>query len=52
MYKKPIEELTKTVHYEPLPAQMRQVIIAGWIRGQLLPKSLVEERLRYGTGTS
>ena len=43
MCKKPIEELAKTVHYELLPAATRQVIIAGWIRGGLLPKPLVEE---------
>lgn len=32
MYKKPIEVLAKEVHYEPIPAEVRAVIIAAWQR--------------------
>jgi hypothetical protein len=30
MYKKPIEVLAREVHYEPLSAEVRTVIIAAW----------------------
>ena len=33
MYKKPIEMLAKEIHYEPLPDEVRAVIIASWKRG-------------------
>jgi len=42
LYKKPIEQLTEEVHYEPLPAEVRTVVIAAWQRGGLLPKATVE----------
>ena len=43
MYRKPVEELAKSVHYEPLPPEIRTVIIAAWQRGGLLPATVVEE---------
>ena len=36
MCKKPITELAKEVHYEPLPGEVRAVVIAAWQRGGLL----------------
>lgn len=43
MYKKPIDEIARTIHYEPLPGEVRAVVIAAWQRGGLLPKSIVEQ---------
>lgn len=43
MYRKPIEELAKAVHYEPLAPEVRTVIIAAWQRGGMLPRATVEE---------
>ena len=42
MYKKPIEMLAKEIHYEPLPDEVRAVIIASWKRGGLLPPASIE----------
>jgi hypothetical protein len=42
MCKKPVEALAKEIHYEPLPGEVRAVVIAVWQRGGLLPKGLVE----------
>jgi hypothetical protein len=42
MYKKPIAVLAKEFQYEPLPQEVRAVIIAAWSRGGLLPKATVE----------
>ena len=42
MYKKPIEEMARTIHYEPLPAEVRAIVIAAWQRGDLLPPAAVE----------
>src|SRR5277367_695280 len=33
MFKKPVEELARQVHYEPLPPEIRGVIVAAWTRG-------------------
>jgi hypothetical protein len=43
MFKKPIEELAKEIHYEPLPGEVRAVITAAWQRGGLLPKAAIEQ---------
>ena len=43
MYKKPIEAMAQEIHYEPLPGEVRTVIIASWMRGGLLPAATVEE---------
>jgi hypothetical protein len=42
MYKKPIDALAKEIHYEPVPPELRLIIMAAWARGGLLPKALVE----------
>lgn len=43
LYKKPVEELAKEVRYEPLPGEMRAIVIAAWQRGELLPPATIEE---------
>jgi hypothetical protein len=43
MYRKPIEVLAREVHYEPLPAEVRAVVIAAWRRGDMLPDAAIEE---------
>jgi hypothetical protein len=42
MYKKPVELLAKEIHYQPLPDEIRAVIIAFWKRGGLLPATIIE----------
>jgi len=43
LYKKPIEVLAKEFRYDPVPPEMRMVIIAAWQRGGLLPAATIEE---------
>jgi hypothetical protein len=43
MYKKPVEVLAKEIHYEPLPGEVRSVVIAAWIRGGLIPREMIEK---------
>ena len=43
MYRKPIDELVKAVHYEPLSGDVRAVVIAAWARGGMLPNAVIEE---------
>jgi hypothetical protein len=43
MYKKPLEVLAREVHYKPLPAEVRAVVIAAWTRGELLPEAAIEQ---------
>ncbi|MGC2224045.1 MAG: hypothetical protein WA624_17695 [Methylocella sp.] len=43
MYKKPIEIIAKEIHYEPLPDEIRAVIIASWKRGGMLPAATIEQ---------
>jgi len=43
MYRKSPEQLAKTtIHYEPLPPEIRTVIIAAWQRGGMLPAAAIE----------
>jgi hypothetical protein len=42
MYEKPIELIAKEIHYEPLPDEIRAVIIASWKRGGMLPAATIE----------
>jgi hypothetical protein len=35
MYKKPIEAIAKEIRYDPLPDDVRTVVIATWTRGGL-----------------
>jgi hypothetical protein len=43
MYKKPIDVIAQEFRYDPLPAEMRMVVIAAWQRGGLLPKNVIHE---------
>jgi hypothetical protein len=43
MFKKPVDALVKEFRYEPLPDEIRAVIIASWTRGGLLPAAAVEQ---------
>jgi len=43
MYEKPIDVLAREIHYDPLPDDVRTVIIAAWSRGGLLPRAAVEQ---------
>jgi hypothetical protein len=43
MYKKSIEALAREIHCEPLPDEIRTVIIASWRRGGLLPAATIEK---------
>jgi hypothetical protein len=38
-----MEQLAKEIHYEPLPGEVRAVIIAAWQRGGLLPAAAIEQ---------
>lgn len=50
MFKKPIEMLAREIHYEPLPDEIRAVIIASWRRGGLLPAAAVEAMVPVQNG--
>ena len=43
MYKKPIEALAKDITYQPLPEEIRTVVITSWRRGGLLPAATIEQ---------
>lgn len=43
MYKKPLEAIVKEYRYEPLPDEVRAVIIASWTRGGMLPPAAIEQ---------
>jgi hypothetical protein len=43
MYKKPIEVIAKEFRYDPLPDEIRTVIIAAWTLGGMLPNATIEE---------
>jgi len=42
LYKRPVEALAREMRYEPLPEEVRTVIIAAWMRGGLLPAATIE----------
>jgi hypothetical protein len=42
MYKKPIEKLAADIRYEPLPPEIRAVVIKSWANFGLLPAATVE----------
>ena len=42
IYKLPAAELAKLIHYEPVGPEVRVVIIAGWVRGGLLPSATID----------
>ncbi len=41
--KRPIEAIAREIRYEPLPDEIRAVIIASWRRGGLLPAATIEQ---------
>jgi len=43
MFKKPVDQLVKEYRYDPLPDEVRAVIIASWKRGGLLPAAAIEQ---------
>jgi hypothetical protein len=43
MYRKPIDIIAKEFRYDPLPDEIRTVVIAAWSRGGLLPKVAIEQ---------
>jgi hypothetical protein len=42
MYKKPIELLAKEIHYDPLPDDVRVIVIQSWKNFGMLPPATVE----------
>ena len=43
MYKKPIEAMAREFRYDPLPPEVRAVVVAAWIRGDMLPRAAIEQ---------
>jgi hypothetical protein len=43
IYKRPIEDIAKDFRYDPLPGEVRAVIVAAWQRGGMLPMATVEQ---------
>ena len=43
MHKKPVEAMAREFRYDPLPAEVRTVVIAAWTRGGLLPRAAIEQ---------
>ena len=50
MYKKPLDAIVKQYRYDPLPDEVRAVIIAAWTRGGLLPPAAIKAMVP-GNGT-
>jgi hypothetical protein len=42
LYKKPIDAIAKEIRYDPVPDDVRLVMIASWKRGGLLPAAVIE----------
>jgi hypothetical protein len=43
MYKKPVEALAKEIRYDPLPEDVRVVVIQSWKNFGMLPAATIEE---------
>lgn len=43
LYKRPIEVIAREMQYEPLPPEVRVVVIAAWKRGGMVPAAMIEE---------
>jgi hypothetical protein len=43
MYKKPMEVLAKEIHYDPLPDDVRVIVVQSWKNFGLLPAAAIEE---------
>jgi hypothetical protein len=50
MYRKPIDAIAKEFQYEPLPPEVRTVIIAAWMCGGLLPVATIERMIPQKVG--
>ena len=48
MFKKPVDQLVKEFQYEPLPQEIRAVIVSAWTRGSLLPPAAIEPMVPSG----
>jgi hypothetical protein len=42
LYKRPVADIARETRYDPLPQEVRAVIIASWKRGGLLPPATIE----------
>ncbi len=42
-YKTPMDAIVKEFRFEPLPPEVRTVVIAAWMRGGLLPAATIEK---------
>jgi hypothetical protein len=49
MYKKPIDAIAKEFQYEPLPGEVRAIVIAAWRRGGLLPAAAIDKMVPAAT---
>ena len=45
MFKKPVEQLAREFHYEPLPGEVREIIIRSWRNFGMLPATIVEQMI-------
>jgi hypothetical protein len=43
MYKKPLDEIAKEIRYDPLPDEVRIVVIRSWRNFGLLPEKTIQE---------
>jgi len=43
MFKKPADVVAREFQYDPLPAEVRTLVIAAWTRGGLLPRATIEQ---------
>jgi len=43
MYKNPLDAIVREFRYDPLPDEVRAVIVASWTRGGLLPPAVIEQ---------
>jgi hypothetical protein len=50
MYRKPIDVIAKEFQYEPLPGEVRAVIVAAWRRGGMLPAATIEQMVPLEAG--
>lgn len=52
-YKQPMDAIVREFRYDPLPPEVRGIVVAAWIRGNMVPReaieSMVPAQLRGGT---
>jgi hypothetical protein len=52
-YAKPIDVIAREFQFEPLPPEVRTVVIAAWMRGDMLPRAAIEQMIpEAGPATS